>query len=88
VRVKVRTPLKNPSGIPPDHTVRRLGSNSTTVAGNARPGLASFTIDSFSPGATRPSSLTRPESQLVWPGASVRMLQIFSGVASMVSVAS
>src|SRR5262249_36156329 len=39
-RVNVRTPLNRPSGIPPDQTIRRPGTNSVTLTGNARPGLA------------------------------------------------
>jgi hypothetical protein len=59
-----------------------------TFAGNARPGLASDTTVIFSPGATRPSTLTTPESHAVYPGASVRIRQISSGLAAIDAAAS
>jgi hypothetical protein len=41
----------------------RGGSNSVTASWNARPGFASDTSLSFSPGAIVPSTLRTPESQ-------------------------
>ena len=40
VSVKVRTPLKSPSGIPPLQTILWPGVNSVTLTGKARFGLA------------------------------------------------
>ena len=60
--VNVRTPLNSPSGMPPDHAIARSGSNRVTLTGNARPGLASETTLTFSPGAIAPSTFCTPES--------------------------
>jgi hypothetical protein len=38
-KVKVRTPLNKPNGMPPDQTIFWAGENSVTFTGNARPGL-------------------------------------------------
>jgi len=54
--VKVRTPLKRPSGIPPDQTIFCAGTNSVTLTGKVRPGFALDTTLIVSPGAMRPST--------------------------------
>ncbi len=58
----VRTPLKRPSGIPPLQVMVRGGSNAVTLTGKARPGLASETTSTFSPGAIVPFTRSTPES--------------------------
>jgi hypothetical protein len=61
-RVKVRTPLNRPSGMPPLRVIRWPGVNSVTFTGKARPGLALDTTLIFSPGAMLPSTRSTPES--------------------------
>jgi hypothetical protein len=63
--VNVRTPLNSPSGIPPDQTIRRPGSKTTTSTGKAHPGLTFEKTVIFSSGAIRPSTRSTPESQAV-----------------------
>jgi hypothetical protein len=62
VRVKVRTPLNSPSGMPPSQVIRSPGRNSVTLSEKVRLGLASETSLSRSPGAMRPSTRMTPES--------------------------
>jgi len=61
-RVKVRTPLNRPSGMPPLQVIRWPGLNSVTLTGNARPGLALEATLIFRPGAMAPSTRSTPES--------------------------
>jgi hypothetical protein len=61
-RVKVRTPLNRPRGMPPLEVIRRPGVSSVTLTGKARPGLALETILSLLPGAMLPSTRSIPES--------------------------
>jgi hypothetical protein len=61
-RVKVRTPLNSPSGMPPVQVIRRPGLNSVTLTGKARPGLALETTLISPPGAMLPSIRSTPES--------------------------
>ena len=82
--VNVRTPLKSPSGIPPDQTSFRPGANSLTRTGKARRGLTFENTEIFSSGAIRPSTRSIPESHSGYRGPSVRMAQIESGLASIV----
>src|SRR5215204_2604919 len=44
-RVKVRTPLNRPSGMPPLQVIRWPGVKSVTLTGKARPGLALDHLD-------------------------------------------
>jgi hypothetical protein len=61
-RVKVRTPLNRPRGIPPLQVIRLPGVTSVTLTGKARPGLTLDTTLIFSPGAMLPSTRSTPES--------------------------
>jgi hypothetical protein len=61
--MKMRTPLNNPNGMPPDHVIRRPGLKSVTSTGKARSGLASDLTLIFSPSAMWPSTYWTPESQ-------------------------
>jgi hypothetical protein len=42
----MRIPVKRPSGMPPAHVMRRVGTNSVTRSGKARPGalLVAFLV--------------------------------------------
>jgi hypothetical protein len=61
-RVKVRTPLNRPSGMPPLQVIRWPGLNSVTLTGKARPGSALETTLSLFPGVMLPSTRSIPES--------------------------
>src|SRR4029450_1330766 len=68
-RVKVRTPLNRPSGMPPLQVIRWPGLNSVTLTGKVRPGLALETTLIVSPGTMAPSTRSTPESHTWQPGA-------------------
>jgi len=48
--------------MPPDQTIRRPGTNSVTLTGNARPGAAFERTVMVLPGAMVPSTASTPES--------------------------
>jgi hypothetical protein len=59
--VKLRVPVRNPSGIPPVQSIRAGASNTETRSANARFGNAVACRVSFSPSAIRPSILATVE---------------------------
>ncbi len=84
VSVKVRTPL-NIGAMPSLHTIERPASTRDTFGLKTRSGDAGTFSFSVSPSAMRPSMLVTVEFHVGNFVASVRSVQILSGVAWMVA---
>ena len=87
-RVKVRTPRKRPAGRPPDQTIRRGASISTTRVLKPRSGMASDQRVKVAPGSIRPSMRAMPVPAVTSRSASARIAQTALGSAAILRVTS